>query len=80
VVGARSARLGPPGVLAGAGRRRRRRGAGRARGAGPALVDLGRAARADSKVRTRQPLGRALVSRRASPRCRRSCGRWWPPS
>ena len=26
------------------------------------LVDLGRAARADSKVRTRQPLGRALVS------------------
>ncbi len=44
------------------------------------LVELGRSARAASGVRTRQPLGRALVGAPAGPRCRSSCGRRSPRS
>ncbi len=45
------------------------------------LVDLGRQARAESRTKTRQPLGRALVSApgwQSLPAG--ACGTWWPPS
>ena len=69
-----AARVRAPGRLAEAGRAAGRRRPRRAGALARRLVELGRAARAEAKVRTRQPLRRALVPS-AAPTARRGAAR-----